>query len=45
MGPLSDDVFTGGVQIAEAAKQLGRSVSDYILSPKSPAGVFIFFAP
>jgi predicted homoserine dehydrogenase-like protein len=41
MGPLSDDVFTGGVQIAEAAKQLGRSVSDYILSPKSPAGVFI----
>ena len=41
MGPSSDDVFTGGVQIAEAAKQLGRSVSDYILSPKSPAGVFI----
>ncbi len=41
MGPSSDDIFTGGVQIAEAAKQLGRSVSDYILSPKSPAGVFI----
>jgi predicted homoserine dehydrogenase-like protein len=41
MGPSSDDVFTGGVQIAEAAKRLGRSVSDYILSPKSPAGVFI----
>ena len=41
MGPSSEDVFTGGVQIAEAAKQLGRSVSDYILSPKSPAGVFI----
>jgi predicted homoserine dehydrogenase-like protein len=41
MGPSSEDIFTGGVQIAEAAKQLGRSVSDYILSPKSPAGVFI----
>ncbi len=41
IGPSSDDVFTGGVQIAKAAKQLGRSVSDYILSPKSPAGVFI----
>lgn len=41
MGPSSEDILTGGVQIAEAAKQLGRSVSDYILSPKSPAGVFI----
>jgi len=41
MGLSSEDIFTGGVQIAEAAKQLGRSVSDYILSPKSPAGVFI----
>lgn len=41
LGPASEDIFTGGVQIAEAAKNLGRSVSDYILSPKSPAGVFI----
>ncbi len=41
MGPSSEDIFTGGVQIAEAAKRLGHSVSDYILSPKSPAGVFI----
>lgn len=41
LGPSSEDIFTGGVQIAEAAKGLGRSVSDYILSPKSPAGVFI----
>ncbi len=41
MGPSSEDIFTGGVQIAEEAKRLGRCVSDYILSPKSPAGVFI----
>jgi predicted homoserine dehydrogenase-like protein len=41
MGPSSEDIFTGGVQIAEEAKRLGKCVSDYILSPKSPAGVFI----
>jgi len=41
VGPISDNITNGGIQLAELAKGLGRSISDYILSPKSPAGVFI----
>ena len=37
----SDDVNTGAIVLAERAKSLGYPISDYILSPKSPAGVFI----
>lgn len=37
----SDDVNTGAIALAEKAKSLGCPISDYILSPKSPAGVFI----
>jgi predicted homoserine dehydrogenase-like protein len=41
LGVASEDIRTGGTELANAAKQLGRPISDYILSPKSPAGVFI----
>lgn len=41
LGVLSEDAHSGGVELAESAKQLGYAVADYILSPKTPPGVFI----
>ncbi|MBB6635118.1 NAD(P)-dependent oxidoreductase [Cohnella thailandensis] len=41
LGVLSDDAHSGGVQLADKARELGYPVSDYILSPKTPPGVFI----
>jgi len=41
LGIASEDVNTGALALAEQAKPLGYPISDYILSPKSPAGVFI----
>jgi len=41
LGPLSDDAHSGGVPLAEKAKEAGFPLSDYILSPKTPPGVFI----
>jgi predicted homoserine dehydrogenase-like protein len=40
-GPPSEDVRSGSEFLAAHAKQLGTPISDYILSPKAPAGVFI----
>ena len=36
-----DDMLHGGTILAEEAKKLGCAVSDYVLSPKLPAGVFL----
>lgn len=41
LGIASEDVNTGAQTLAEKAKNLGYPISDYILSPKSPSGVFI----
>ncbi len=36
-----DDMMHGGTILANKAKELGCPVSDYVLSPKLPAGVFL----
>ena len=36
-----DDMLHGGTVFAEKAKELGRPVSDYVISSKLPAGVFL----
>jgi predicted homoserine dehydrogenase-like protein len=41
LGTACEDVRIGANIQAEYAKDLGYPISDYILSPKSPAGVFI----
>lgn len=41
LGIASEDVSTGAQALAEQAKILGYPISDYILSAKSPPGVFI----
>jgi len=41
LGIASKDVMTGARALADQASLLGRPISDYILSPKSPPGVFI----
>jgi predicted homoserine dehydrogenase-like protein len=41
LGTVAEDIRSGGSVLADAAKRLGQPISDYILSPKSPAGVFI----
>ncbi|WP_373231296.1 NAD(P)-dependent oxidoreductase [Cohnella sp.] len=41
LGYESEDSHSGGVHLAEQAKELGMPISDYILAPKVPPGVFI----
>lgn len=41
LGPKEDDLKTGAALLAAAAERNGAPVSDYILSPKHPHGVFI----
>lgn len=41
LGPSAEDVHSGGTILADYAKARGQIVSDYILSPNSPKGVFI----
>lgn len=41
LGIASEDVNTGAQILAERAKTLCYPISDYILCPKSPAGLFI----
>ncbi len=41
VGVEEDDMMLGGVELAEYAKKLNEPISDYLLSPKLPAGVFI----
>jgi len=41
IGLAEDDMQLGGDQLARYAKEIGEPISDYLLSPKLPAGVFI----
>lgn len=41
VGLADDDMQHGGSILAEKAKELGYPISDYLLSPKLPAGVFL----
>lgn len=41
IGLADDDMMHGGSILADKAKELGYPVSDYLLSPKLPAGVFL----
>ncbi len=41
IGLSDDDMKHGGSILAEKAKELGYPISDYLLSPKLPAGVFL----
>ncbi len=41
VGLVDDDMKHGGSILADKAKELGYPISDYLLSPKLPAGVFL----
>lgn len=41
IGLKDDDCLHGGSVLAEEAIKIGQPISDYLLSPKLPAGVFI----
>lgn len=41
LGPEASDAHEGGVLLAEQAERLGTPISDYVLAPKLPPGVFI----
>jgi len=41
IGLADDDMKHGGSILADKAKELGYPISDYLLSPKLPAGVFL----
>ncbi len=41
IGLADDDMMHGGSILADRAKELGYPISDYLLSPKLPAGVFL----
>ncbi len=40
-GLVRDSVEAGGIELAERARAIGKPVSDYLLSPKIPPGVFV----
>ncbi|USK68321.1 NAD(P)-dependent oxidoreductase [Peribacillus asahii] len=39
--PEAEDVDSGGIYLARQAKEHGSAISDYLVCPKGPAGVFI----
>lgn len=41
IGLKDDDSLHGGSILAQKAKEIGAPISDYLLSPKLPAGVFL----
>ncbi|TFE00019.1 NAD(P)-dependent oxidoreductase [Jeotgalibacillus sp. R-1-5s-1] len=41
LGPSAENISSGGAYLAEKAKQHGIPISDYVLCPKGPAGIFI----
>jgi len=41
IGPNNDDTWEGGALLAKKAKELGRPISDYLISPAIKPGVFI----
>lgn len=40
-GPTATDLNTTAVELAEKARALGSAISDYVLAPGKPAGVFV----
>ncbi|PAV31531.1 NAD(P)-dependent oxidoreductase [Virgibacillus profundi] len=41
LAPSSDDLNKTGEELAEEAKRLGYPISEFVLAPKAPPGVFI----
>jgi len=41
LGPAMDDLQAAGDMLAGEAKKLGTAISDYVLSPKLPHGIFV----
>lgn len=41
LGPAAEDLQDGAARLAAEAARLGRPISDYVLSPRAPKGVFI----
>ncbi|MGP4106322.1 NAD(P)-dependent oxidoreductase [Virgibacillus sp. L01] len=41
LAPSSNDLNETGAELAEEAKQLGYPISEFLLAPKAPPGVFI----
>lgn len=41
LSPASEDLYEGAELLAEKAETFGHAISDYVLSAKAPAGVFI----
>ncbi|MFA1820253.1 NAD(P)-dependent oxidoreductase [Virgibacillus oceani] len=41
LAPSSSDLNETGVELAEVAKRLGYPISEFVVAPKAPAGVFI----
>ena len=37
----ADDIQSGGLELARHAERLGAPISDYVLAPKAPPGVFL----
>lgn len=41
LGPADDDTQNGGKELAAVAKEIGKPITDYVISPKLRPGVFI----
>jgi predicted homoserine dehydrogenase-like protein len=41
LGLEADDLTSGGLKLVEHAVRLGYPISDYVVAPKAPAGIFI----
>jgi predicted homoserine dehydrogenase-like protein len=41
LGLEADDLLSGGIALAQHAQQLPLPISDYVLAPNAPAGVFV----
>jgi len=41
MGLEAEDLVSGGMKLVEHAQRIGKPISDYVVAPKAPAGIFI----
>ncbi len=41
LGLEADDLRSGGIALAQYAERLGSPISDYVLAPRAPAGIFL----
>jgi len=41
LGLEADDLVSGGMKLVDYAVKMGRPISDYVVAPKAPAGIFI----